>query len=987
MNKTYRIVFSPSRGATVEVKEVAKSHIKSGKFAKTLIASAVALTAGMAMAATEGSWEFSGTDSKVLTEDTKIVADKDSESGRVTAIFVTGNTNASVDTGEHTLTLEADATNQRAYLFNIPTNNPDSQFIFNGTLVGTATATSNSNQEVRLFRINAGKATFSGDINVTGKATGGAIGIDAWYDSEIDFSKASLTVNLDASSGYVRGMQVRNNFTNAIVGDATFNLNVSANATSPNRWVLGVDSAQSTTTFKGKTVFNVTSLTEDKQSVQNDIYTAVRVISAEGSGYKTEITFEDTLDINVDTSLYDVTGFYSSGDSASSTDLHSIIRAKHVDLTITGTSQYTTGALAQGHAEIIADSMNIDITADKVGSQATGLLSSIYGGNGGHIKINDALDLDMDGVGKLYGIVSQSRNSNIDHSTVDVLGNARIDVNSSQSDAVGIFSTTGGKLTLSGDVNTINVTGYEKATGVAITSKAMDAYKSSLTIGGNTTIEVKTTAEDSYSVGIDNAYGTFNVTGQTTSNADVAYTGTVLSNAYVTSTDDADAKLTLNGTVSNKGKFSLTDADLVVNSGVGTKSDLGSVSTVGEGESAVYLGAGEYTMSYFEGQNKRMVLTDLANTDGVKITNKRGDMTLVADANSNDQYANAQETLNAITEKVDFDVEGEDETVGNEVVIEQSTLNDGMTGKWTKSGFTAESYTKNSFVDGFGSVSSLSALQWRHEMNSLNKRMGELRDAPAGVGSWVRLYGSEMEYGAQSIESKNTTIQVGSDVSVGDWKFGIAANYTDGDSTYDNGDADTKNFGIALYGSWLAPCGGYLDLIAKYSRLDNDFVMNSHKGSYDNNAFSFSAELGHHFTFVEDRVFVEPQLGLAYGYINSADFKTNDGIRIQQDSFESLIGRIGVRTGFTFPDNKGSVYARVSGVYDFKGELDSQFSLDGSASRNFAHDDLGGSWVEYGVGANFNWSENTYTYVDLERTSGGEVRENYRWNIGLRHVF
>lgn len=50
-------------------------------------------------------------------------------------------------------------------------------------------------------------------------------------------------------------------------------------------------------------------------------------------------------------------------------------------------------------------------------------------------------------------------------------------------------------------------------------------------------------------------------------------------------------------------------------------------------------------------------------------------------------------------------------------------------------------------------------------------------------------------------------------------------------------------------------------------------------------------------------------------------------------------------------------------------------------------DDLGGAWIEYTVGANLNWTENTYTYIDLERTSGGEVRENYRWNIGLRHVW
>lgn len=55
--------------------------------------------------------------------------------------------------------------------------------------------------------------------------------------------------------------------------------------------------------------------------------------------------------------------------------------------------------------------------------------------------------------------------------------------------------------------------------------------------------------------------------------------------------------------------------------------------------------------------------------------------------------------------------------------------------------------------------------------------------------------------------------------------------------------------------------------------------------------------------------------------------------------------------------------------------------------RSPCGEDLGDTWVEFGIGANFNWTPNTYTYVDLERTNGGEVKENWRWNIGLRHVF
>ena len=75
-------------------------------------------------------------------------------------------------------------------------------------------------------------------------------------------------------------------------------------------------------------------------------------------------------------------------------------------------------------------------------------------------------------------------------------------------------------------------------------------------------------------------------------------------------------------------------------------------------------------------------------------------------------------------------------------------------------------------------------------------------------------------------------------------------------------------------------------------------------------------------------------------------------------------------------------------LHDFQGEFDSTASLasDRTVSDRVS-EDLGGTWYEYGVGANFNWTDSTYTYVDLERNSGGEVKENWRWNIGLRHVF
>ena len=337
------------------------------------------------------------------------------------------------------------------------------------------------------------------------------------------------------------------------------------------------------------------------------------------------------------------------------------------------------------------------------------------------------------------------------------------------------------------------------------------------------------------------------------------------------------------------------------------------------------------------------------------------------------------------------DIEGGVQAPGAEQTrtVAQGAVMGAITEKVNAQGEVYETtQAENTRLNAYGSVASLGILQWRHEMNDLTKRMGELRTSSEGVGAWARLYGSEQEYGSQNVTNKNTSIQVGADFDVGSgWKVGAAFTYTDGSSDYDAGKADNKGYGFGVYGTWVSESGQFVDLIAKYHRLDTDFQLEGMDGSYDNNAFSVSAEYGWHFKLGE-AAFIEPQAEITYGRLTGDDFATSNGVRVQQDDFDSLVGRIGVRAGFSFPNDKGTIYARVSGLHDFQGDFDSKASLVNNAavSQNI-HEDLGDTWVEFGVGANFNWTENTYTYIDLERSNGGEIKENWRWNVGVRHVF
>ena len=58
----------------------------------------------------------------------------------------------------------------------------------------------------------------------------------------------------------------------------------------------------------------------------------------------------------------------------------------------------------------------------------------------------------------------------------------------------------------------------------------------------------------------------------------------------------------------------------------------------------------------------------------------------------------------------------------------------------------------------------------------------------------------------------------------------------------------------------------------------------------------------------------------------------------------------------------------------------------GVASRTLT-EDLGGTWYEYGIGADFNATEQLHFWAELERGDGGEVDTDYRATIGMRYAW
>lgn len=328
-----------------------------------------------------------------------------------------------------------------------------------------------------------------------------------------------------------------------------------------------------------------------------------------------------------------------------------------------------------------------------------------------------------------------------------------------------------------------------------------------------------------------------------------------------------------------------------------------------------------------------------------------------------------------------------DKTASDEVETQDGIIAGKMSAKVGADGKIDASTVKRAIQQHNQAVSSmanLSLMTWRQENNDMNKRLGEVRASEGSEGIWARMARGQSKYGAQGIKNQYNYYQLGYDTKIsGDWILGGAFTYTDGDSSYTNGSGTNKHTGFAVYGSNLRDDGSFIDLIAKYAHMKNDFDVNGGVGGgdYSTNGLSFSVEYGKRFH--QESYWIEPQAELTYGRVSSADFTTKNGASVHQDSMDSLVGRLGFSLGKDI--KQGNVYVRASYLYDFQGDTSVTMSKDGAATP--FKTDLGGGWWEFGVGTNLDLGHDTHFYLDVETTAGGDVDTPWQWNAGVRYSF
>lgn len=279
------------------------------------------------------------------------------------------------------------------------------------------------------------------------------------------------------------------------------------------------------------------------------------------------------------------------------------------------------------------------------------------------------------------------------------------------------------------------------------------------------------------------------------------------------------------------------------------------------------------------------------------------------------------------------------------------------------------------------------------EMDRFNKRMGESRYLEGDSGLWVRYRHARTGW-ENSFKTNSNMFQVGFDKlkleKDGKHYRGGAVDYTDANTSLLGlkGNGEHERYALSLYDTWIGDKGHYLDLVLRGGRTSNDLDVTTRnqeiiKGKYHQNFGSISGEWGRKLAN-DNGWYVEPQAQLQIARVGSADYRTNYGVKVEQDAATSVIARAGFRLGRDFSD-KGNFYMKADWLHEFCGDQNIRVSAaDGSEQSSFNGQD---SWWDLGLGADFSLGKDTYLYCDFERTLGGNYDRTWQANVGLRYAF
>ena len=284
---------------------------------------------------------------------------------------------------------------------------------------------------------------------------------------------------------------------------------------------------------------------------------------------------------------------------------------------------------------------------------------------------------------------------------------------------------------------------------------------------------------------------------------------------------------------------------------------------------------------------------------------------------------------------------------------------------------------------------------YRMSIDTLRQRLGDLRyrnRSEDRYDVWAR--NRNGRFAGNGYDSKYNFFQVGVD-TMPDAKsaYGFLVERGVASPEYEKGNGMNHTLAGAAYATWLGDHGDYTDVVAKMGRNDatiHTFGEYPDSAQYRAKERSLSVEYGRKMELGKKGYFVEPQVQLVMGHLNSNSYTTSRGTHVFEDSFDSSIGRVGFVFGKKNANNKMpyDFYMKASVLHEFGG--DRNYTMDrvnaaGDAEHLDGKYSYGDTWFELGLGSNIKVNEHTNFYADVEKSFASDFNKKWQFNAGINY--
>ena len=303
-------------------------------------------------------------------------------------------------------------------------------------------------------------------------------------------------------------------------------------------------------------------------------------------------------------------------------------------------------------------------------------------------------------------------------------------------------------------------------------------------------------------------------------------------------------------------------------------------------------------------------------------------------------------------------------------------------------------YAKNSY-----GLLSVNYLVYLANTNTLNKRLGEMRDEGYNHGIWARTYAGQItqDFGL-FITNNYISAQTGYDFALTAEKgmhfLGFAFGYGANKLSSSAWTMGSQLLSGALYYSYVGDAGFYSDSVLKYDLIDTKPQLQDFSGSIRSQTFSLTQELGYRVYFdAKQRFFFEAQTEGVLGYMMGMDilqkYSNRPDAQLSGKVSDAIIfrGRAGGVLGYRLKTAKNQTDFRIGTSYlaDYN---TAKFDLDVSG---IASDTLSmgfNQMVLANFGINSYLTRHLRLYFEVEAGFIGKViNQNFLANLGLRYSF